>query len=279
MKEGLERLERLERLEQLERLEPLKMNIVVCCKAVPGLVTDIKVAADGKSLQYQGQLLAINECDEYALEEALVLKKAQGGSVTVVSLGGIKSQDVLYYALAKGADRAVRVDYEGQDSAATSAVLAAALGKLDFDLVLTGTQARDTVGGQVGIAAASRLGLPFAYAVVAVEILDKKSIKVRKELGGGRYAEVELQLPALLCIQTGIQPLTFVPPARRIRARQQPVASFTLGDLGLQADQLLPQGYHYLTIHPPERKHPIELIQGSPQEIAAQLLVKIQESL
>ena len=72
------------------------MNIVVCCKAVPGLVTDLKIGPDGRSLQYQGQLLAINECDEYALEEALTLKRAHGGQVTVISMGGIKVQDVLY---------------------------------------------------------------------------------------------------------------------------------------------------------------------------------------
>ena len=254
------------------------MNIVVCCKSVPGLVTNLNVSADGKSLQYQGQLLAINECDEYALEEALVLKKTHGGQITAVSLGGIKSQDVLYYALAKGADKAVRVDCESQDPQVASRVLAAALKKLDFDLVLTGTQARDTLGGQVGIAAATQLGLPFAYAVVAVEVQDNQTIKVRKELGGGRHAEVELGLPALLCIQTGIQPLTFVPPARRIRARQQPVRSFSLPDLGVQADQLAPSGYRILSVRPPERAHQVELLQGSAQEIAAALLHKIQES-
>ena len=57
------------------------MNIVVCCKAVPGLVTDLKIAADGKAIQYQGQLLAINECDEYGLEEALALKRSHGGQI------------------------------------------------------------------------------------------------------------------------------------------------------------------------------------------------------
>ena len=60
------------------------MNIVVCCKSVPGLVTNLSVGSDGKSLQYQGQLLAINECDEYALEEALVLKKAHGGQIALL---------------------------------------------------------------------------------------------------------------------------------------------------------------------------------------------------
>ena len=254
------------------------MNIVVCCKSVPGLVTNLNVSADGKSLQYQGQLLAINECDEYALEEALVLKKTHGGQITAVSLGGIKSQDVLYYALAKGADQAVRVDCESQDPQVASRVLAAALKKLDFDLVLTGTQARDTLGGQVGIAAATQLGLPFAYAVVAVEVHDNQTIKVRKELGGGRHAEVELGLPALLCIQTGIQPLTFVPPARRIRARQQPVKSFSPADLGVPSAELTPKGYRILSVRPPERAHQVELLQGSAQDIAAALLNKIQES-
>jgi electron transfer flavoprotein beta subunit len=254
------------------------LNIIVCCKSVPGFVTDLKISADGKSLRYQGQLLAINECDEYALEEALVLKKAHGGQITVISMGGIKSQDVLYYALAKGADKAVRVDCESQDPRVASTLLAAALKKIDYDLVLTGTQARDTLGGQVGIAAASLLGLPFAYAVVGIDVKDDKTIKVRKELGGGRYAEVELQLPALLCVQTGIQPLTFVPPVRRVRARQQPVRSFSAADLGVQAEQLTTKGYRILTVHPPERARQVELLQGNAQEVAAALLGKIRES-
>ncbi|MGH7928377.1 MAG: electron transfer flavoprotein subunit beta/FixA family protein [Candidatus Binatia bacterium] len=254
------------------------MNIVVCCKSVPGLVTDLKIGSDNKSLQYQGQLLAINECDEYALEEALVLKKAHGGQITALTMGSIKSQDVLYYALAKGADKAVRVDCESQDPRVAGTALAAALKKLQFDLVFTGTQARDTLGGQVGIAAASRLGLPFAYAVVGVDVVDDKTITARKELGGGRHADVELQLPALLCIQTGIQPLTFVPPARRVRARQQPVSSFSLSDLGLRSDDLVAKGYRLVGIRPPERTHQVELLQGSALDIADALLNRIQES-
>jgi electron transfer flavoprotein beta subunit len=255
------------------------MNIVVCCKAVPGLVTDLKVGADGKSLQYQGQLLSINECDEYALEEALDLKRKHGGQITAISMGNIKALDILYYALAKGADKAIRVDCETHDPRVASTVLAAALRKLDFDLVLTGTQSRDTLGGQVGIATANQLGIPFSYAVVAVERCENSTVTVRKELGGGRYAQIELMLPALLCVQTGIQPLTFVPPARRIRARQQPVASFSLVDLGLQADQLAPQGYRFVELRRPERIHQVELLQGNSQEIATALLKRIQESL
>jgi electron transfer flavoprotein beta subunit len=243
------------------------------------LVTDLKIVSAGKAIQYQGQLLSINECDEYALEEALVLKRRHGGEITVLSMGNIKALDILHYALAKGADQAVRVDCESEDPRVTSAVIAAALRKLDFDLVLTGTQSRDTLGGQVGIAAASLLGIPFAYSVVDVEACENNTIKVRKELGGGRYARLELMLPALLCIQTGIQPLTFVPPTRRIRARQQPVASFSLANLGLQKEQLLTHGYRFVNVGRPERMHQVELLDGSPQQIAATLLAKIQEGL
>src|SRR5262245_10233258 len=95
--------------------ENKRMNIVVCCKAVPGLVTDLKIGGDGKAIQYQAQLLAINECDEYALEEALALKRTHGGQVTAISMGNIKTLDILYYALAKGADKALRIDSDSQD--------------------------------------------------------------------------------------------------------------------------------------------------------------------
>ena len=131
----------------------------------------------------------------------------------------------------------------------------------------------------MGIAAANLLDLPFAYAVVDVQPSGARAVRVRKELGGGRYADVELPLPALLCVQTGIQPLTFVPPARRMRARQQPVASFGAADLGLSPNQLEPRGYRFLKVHPPERTHHVEFVEGTPREVAAALLAKIREAL
>lgn len=255
------------------------MKIVVCCKAVPGTVTDVKIAPGGKAVQYQGQFLTMNECDEYALEEAIALKRAHGGEVTVLTMGSITTQDILYLALAKGADKAVRIDAQLQDPQAASAVLAAALRKLEFDLVLTGTQSRDTLSGLVGIAIAEKLELPFAFAVTQVEVDGDKAITVRKELGGGRYADVKLPLPALLCVQTGIQPLTYVPPARMLRARQQSLRSFSLGDLGLAEEQIAPQGYRFLDLFPPQRTGQARFLEGSAREVAATLLAKIKEVL
>ncbi len=255
------------------------MKIVVCCKAVPGGVTEVKAEPGGKALQYQGQFLAMNECDEYALEEAIALKKAHGGEVTVVTMGSITTQDILYLALAKGADRAARIDAQLQDPQAASAVLAAALRKLEYDLVLTGTQSRDTLSGQVGIAIAERLEIPYAFAVTRVDMDGDKAIKVRKELGGGRYADVGLSLPALLCVQTGIQPLTYTPPGRMLRARQQALRSLSLSDLGLAEEQLAPQGYRFLDVFPPERTGQAQFLEGSAPKVAATLLAKIKEVL
>ena len=243
------------------------------------MVTEAKIAPDGKSVQYRGEFLAMNECDESALEEAVALKRAHGGEVTVLTLGAITALDILYIALAKGADRAVRIDAQTQDPQCAAVVLAAALKKLDYDLVLTGAQSRDILAGQVGIAIAERLGVPFAYAVVDVQAAKSGAVIVRKELGGGRYARVELALPALLCVQTGIQPLTYVPPARMMRARQQPVRSFSVADLDLEAEQLTARGYRFVDIFQPQRASQVEFLQGSSEEIAITLLSKIKEAL
>ncbi|MEI9475267.1 MAG: electron transfer flavoprotein subunit beta/FixA family protein [Deltaproteobacteria bacterium] len=253
------------------------MKIIVLCKAVAVEVSDVKIATGGKAIQYQSQLLTINECDEYALEEAIVLKRAHGGEVTVLTMGSIKTQNILHLALAKGADRAVRIDAQIQDSQAASIVLAAALRKLEYDLILTGTQSRDTLSGIAGISIAERLEIPFCFAVTQVEMGGDKSIRVLKELGGGRSADVKLPLPALLCVQTGIQRLTYVPPARMLRARQQPVRSLSLGDLGLAEEQVVAQGYHFLDVFPPTRTGQVQFLQGSAQEVATTLLAKIKE--
>jgi electron transfer flavoprotein beta subunit len=255
------------------------VKIVVLCKAVAVGVSDVKIAPGGKALQYQSQLLTMNESDEYALEEAIVLKRAHGGEVTVLTMGSITTQSILHLALAKGADRAMRIDAHVQDSQASSIVLAAALRKLEYDLILTGTQSRDTLSGLAGIAIAKRLEIPFGFAVTQVEMDGDKSIRILKELGGGRSACVKLPLPALLCVQTGIQKLTYVPPARMTRARQQPVRSLSLGDLGLTEEQVVAQGYRFLDVFPPTRTGHVQFLQGSAQEVAATLFAKIKEVL
>lgn len=255
------------------------MRTLVCVKSVPGAVSDVKVAPDGKALQFQSQLQACNECDEYALEEAIYLKKTYGGEVTALTMGGMTTQEILFLARAKGADHTFRVDAQVNDSAIAATLLAAAAQKIGFDLLLVGTQARDSLSGATGILIAEKLKLPYAYAVTEIVQEGPGVVKVRKELGGGRNAYMRIKLPAVLCIQTGIQPLSYVPPARTLRARQQPNKSIPLADLGIDPASLVNSAYRYDSVFPPVRTSKVEFIEGAPPEIAARLLTKIKEAL
>ena len=253
------------------------MKIAVCCKAVPGSVTDVEVDAQANNLRYRSQFQAMNECDEYAMAEAIVLKRQYGGEIIALTMGGISTQEVLYAAIAKGADKIFRVDAQVQDPRAASKVLAAALKTIGADLVLTGTQSRDSLSSYVGVAIAQELDLNFAFAVTAIEKDGDNAIKVRKELGGGRNAEVRLPLPALVCIQTGIQPLNYVPPARMMRARATPPKSLRLADLGLTPEDLAPKGYRIAGVAPPQRTRQATMLTGTPQEAVKTLLEKMAE--
>jgi electron transfer flavoprotein beta subunit len=251
------------------------VKIVVCCKAVPGPVTD--VAAEGAAIRYRSQFQTMNECDEYAMEEAIVLKRLFGGEIIALTMGALTTQEILYMAAAKGADRIVRVDAQAQDPSAASVILAAALKTLAPDLILTGTQSRDSLSSFVGVAIAQRLDIPFAFAVTAIDKDGDGAIKVRKELGGGRYADVRLPLPALVCIQTGIQPLNYVPPARMMRARQQAPKSLSLADLGLTPESVAPKGYRIDAVFPPQRTGQATMLEGPPPEAVRALLAKMKE--
>lgn len=253
------------------------MKIAVCLKAVAGQAIDVHPAANGRGIEFDGRYFSMNESDEYALEEALVLKKELGGEVTVVTLGRITTQDILYVAIAKGADRGVRVDCASQDPDVVSDVLAESLRRLEFDLVLTGVQADDDMGARVGVTVAEKLGIPFAFGVVGVTPQDQ-GLKVTKELGGGRLAVLEMPLPSLLCVQTGIQPLSYAIPARVIRARQQRLQVFYLPDLGLDEAALDAAGrYRVLEAYQPEKGAGAEILTGDPASVVAQIMARIGE--
>jgi electron transfer flavoprotein alpha/beta subunit len=102
---------------------------------------------------------------------------------------------------------------------------------------------------------------------------------VRKELGGARHADIEMELPALVCVQTGIQPRTYVPLARVNRARQQPIESLNPTDLGLSAGDLEGDGYQIVSVSAPAGVGGAVLVDGTVQEIASALLDRVREVL
>ncbi|MBN2538267.1 electron transfer flavoprotein subunit beta, partial [candidate division WOR-3 bacterium] len=137
------------------------MKIAVCVKRVPDISeADVKVDASGRDVVKDRFQFTINEADNYALEEALLLKEAQDGEVTLVTVGGPEAVEVLRMGLAKGAARGVRIDssgFEDADGLALARALAGFFRREEFDLVLTGCIAQDVEDSQVGPALAEAL--------------------------------------------------------------------------------------------------------------------------
>ena len=257
------------------------LNIIVCVKSVPGIITNVTISEGGDRLDPVVRSLYMNETDEFALEEALVLRKENGGQVTAITVGPSSSEEMLYAAIAKGADKAVRIDVPFADPETTSMVLAKAIRTFNFDLILAGLESSDNLAAQVGVSVAERLGIPFIFAVTKIEMISARKVaRVTRELGGGDQQVLEVSLPALLSIQTGIQRLTLAPLAKLFQARRKGINSIAVTDHGIGKAELLKMvEWKYIEILKPKRERSTELVQGNPKEIAPKIIAKIREAL
>ncbi|MGQ0535122.1 MAG: electron transfer flavoprotein subunit beta/FixA family protein, partial [Methanobacteriota archaeon] len=214
------------------------MNILVCMKQVPDTDKDIRVAGDGRDIERRGVDLTANEFDTFALEEAIRIKEKQGGEVTLVTVGEDKADEVLRAGLAKGAAKAIRVSdpaAAGSDPLATAKILAAVAKKGRYDLVLCGQQAEDDGAAVVGPALAALLGMPHASTCLKVASLANGRAKVHREMEGGSEQVVDLSLPAVLTIQTGINEPRLASLMAILQAKNKPLTVMKLADLGLDA--------------------------------------------
>lgn len=200
------------------------MNIIVPIKLVPDLVEELVVKDDGTGLDPDEVDTKLNEFDDHALEEALLLREAVGGEVTVLALDGEGVDKVLYTALAKGADKAVKLTgpepEEVEGNLALARLFASAMKDMSYDLVLTGVQACDDRDGQFGPLLASLLGLPSVSVVTGVEAKGASTVSLVKEYAGGLTARFELDLPALLGVQAARQMPRYA-PVSKVRQVQQ----------------------------------------------------------
>jgi electron transfer flavoprotein beta subunit len=189
------------------------MQVVVFIKMVPEVAdADLKISKGGTEIDVEDLVMGINEWDNYAVEEAIRIKEAHGGNVTVATLGDEDSEDVLRRALAMGADEAILIDgedFEGSDAPGIARGLCEAIKDIPFDLVLCGVQSADDGWAQVGLISAERLGLPFASLAVQVDI-DGGRATVHRELEASTLEKVEISLPALITIQTGVNDPRYV---------------------------------------------------------------------
>ena len=187
------------------------MKIIVAVKQVPVRDSVIHIDSSGKWMDEQDLSFEINEPDAYALEAALLLKEKHGGEVVVLCAGPERAGQTIREALAKGADRAIHIqcdDLVKLDTLGVARLLANAIAAENADLILTGLQSDDLGLGQTGVVMAEMLGIPHATIVMEVEKRDG-SIRVKRELEDGWFQWVEMPLPALLTIQSGISKLRY----------------------------------------------------------------------
>ncbi|MEM0217128.1 MAG: electron transfer flavoprotein subunit beta/FixA family protein [Candidatus Nezhaarchaeales archaeon] len=254
------------------------MNIVVCVKHVPKCAeAEIRIDSTGKDIEKHGLVYDINEWDDYAIEEAVRIKEKFGGSVTVVTVGPEEANSTLRKCLARGADNAIRV-YDpklvGSDPYVIAKVLYKVIKNLQFDLVLTGVMAEDDGSAAVGPMLAEFLKIPHATMVKKIELKDQKVAIVHRELEGGLMEVVEVKLPALFAIQTGINEPRYVSILGIRKAMQKEIKVLGLKDLGLNESEVGYAGSWTLIdkLFVPPAEKVCQYLKGSPEEVATQIL-------
>jgi len=255
------------------------MDIVVCIKRVSDTSeSEVKIDSSNKDIVQEGLAFKINEADNYALEEALLIKEKMGGTVTLVTMGSVEAEETIKMGLAKGADNALRLDdpaFAGSDGEVTARILALALKDMEYNLILTGCIATDNWYSQVGPALAEILGIPHATMVIKEEIEEKK-VKAYRELEGGILEVLNIELPAVLSIQTGINEPRYASIMGIAKASKKEIALKGINDLGLKEDEVGVKGSKTSIekLELPVQDKMAELISGPP-EVAAEKLSEI----
>jgi electron transfer flavoprotein beta subunit len=217
----------------------------------------------------------VNEPDAYALEEALRQKEKQGGEVVAITAGPARSQQVLREALAKGADRAIHLEgneFVGLDAYNTARAFAAAIKEEQFDLIFTGLQSDDYGYAQTGVILAELLGWPHATIIMQIEKTET-GIKVKRELEAGYFQFVDMPLPSVLTIQSGINKLRYATLIGIKQAKSKPMRKVTLAEVQSSIGQNM-QKIEQLYV--PQKTKKTELLEGPPGEIARNLVEKLR---
>ena len=250
------------------------MNIVVPLKQTVDLVEELELNDEGTDVEREYLTFKLNEWDEQALEEALLLKESTGATVAVVALDEPDADQSLYSALAKGADTAVKLtgDFEaGTSSHQRAAVLAEYLKAEPFDLVLIGVQTPEDLDGQTGVILAGMLGLPHVSVAIGVEPHDG-ALKVSQEFGAGVVHQLKVTGPAVIGVQAARQAPRYV-PISRIRAAMQE------GGIGEQpaARVVAETGMRVRRLYAPESNSRAEMLGSNPEAVAKRIIEIIRE--
>src|SRR5436190_15228646 len=249
------------------------MKIAVCIKQVVTREWPLRVNEAGTWIRDSDASFELNEPDAYALEEALRLKEKHGGEVVVCCAGPARAAQVIREALARGADRAIHVELEGDaaafDASAIATLLAGAIRDEQFELVLTGLQSDDLGFGQVGVLLAAALGMPHATIIMEVQAGDG-GLRVKRELEGGWFQWIALPLPALLTIQSGINQLRYATLKGIMAAKKKEIRKVAGASAGTPRQRVL-------RVYLPDKAKKTEMIEGAAAAAAATLVARLRD--
>jgi len=252
------------------------MKVLVTVKEVAAVEDEFEIdgtAIDEAYLEYD-----LNEWDDYAIEEGVQISESEDDvEVVSVTIGPERSEETIRMALAKGADRAIRVwddsleDAELLDVEAKTKMLAAVVEEEDPDLVLSGVQADDDGFGATGVSLADEVGFEWAAVVNDLDLdVDERVASVHRELEGGVEELTDVELPAVLTIQTGINEPRYASLRGIRQAQRKEIKPMALDDLGLGAE-VADSDLDIVDMYEPESESDATLFEGSAEETAGQL--------
>ncbi|RHW40683.1 electron transfer flavoprotein subunit beta/FixA family protein [Neobacillus notoginsengisoli] len=247
------------------------MNIFVLMKRT--FDTEEKITLSGGKINEDGAEFIINPYDEYAVEEAIRVRDAHGGEVTVVTVGSEEAEKQLRTALAMGADKAVLIntedDVENGDQFTTAKILAEFLKDKEADLIIGGNVAIDGGSGQVGPRVAELLNLPYVTTITKLDIEGDKATIVRDIEGDSEV--IEATLPLLVTAQQGLNDPRYPSLPGIMKAKKKPLEELELDDLGLEEDDVEPKT-KAIEIFMPPKKEAGRVLQGDLDEQVKELV-------
>jgi electron transfer flavoprotein beta subunit len=253
----------------------IRMKIVVAVKQIATLGDEVEFTDDERDVDPDFLDFALNDWDSFATEEALQIRERTGeGEVVIVSAGDEDTEDAIRRCLAMGADRGIRVwsdELAGADPITVARALAGVIRAEAPDLVFAGVQSADSVQAATGIALAELLGLPSVAVVTKIE-LGNGNASVDRELEGGLVDVTEVDTPALLTIQSGINEPRYATLRAIKQAEQQEIELVEAEDLGEPA-------YRVRRMYVPPKGEGAEMLDGSPEDVAKGIADLIRERL
>jgi electron transfer flavoprotein beta subunit len=235
------------------------MNVVVCVKQVPDPNSAGQLDPSTKTLKREGVEVVLDPGDEYGIEAGLQLAEAHGGQVTVVSMGPEKALDAIRKALAMGAAKGVLISdpsLAGADALTTAKVLAAAIKREDWQLVITATESTDGYTGTVPQMIAELLGVPAVTFAKHIES-DGTKLNVNRQTEAG-YDVVEADLPAVMSVTAGVFEPRYPSLKGIMAAKSKPVDRLTVADLGLDSPSA---GQTITNVQPAEERKAGEVVE------------------